>query len=320
MLGSNTKTSFLTDTIFHVYSRILMSMTTNENGILPCIVTITSLMERSIRCFYEFYLVVDNKTNSNFNKFKLLEKKYTRLYIHLIEPPVILKSISKLVKNLERWPISAYYRLFLPDLLPNINRIIYVDYDCIILDDLDEMYGLNITNYNLKAIIDPNPGWNKHIFFNKKYVCTGVLLMNLKRMRKTNMTGKYLQFLLNNASIINIADQTVINNVNWEFNGFLPMKYGILFCGIGPKQYYNGIQYKIFPLDEIVEAMEHPIIAHIVSKPFKGFNNYKVSILWWCFAMMTDFWDEYKIKYNHLFVLYSKILNISINNGTNKIA
>lgn len=290
-------------------------MSTNENGILPTIVTITSLMETTYRCSYEFYILVDDASKPNYSKIKSLEARYNRLRVNFLEPPQCLNAIAKLLKNTQRWPIAAYYRLFLPDLLPYFSRIIYVDYDIIILGDLDEMFHLDLKGYNLKAIIDPNPNWNNHIFMHPKYICSGVLLMNLKQMRQNGMTEKYLQYLKTNYSLINIADQTVFNNVDWELTGFLPPKYGVLYYGINAQQYYNGLRYKAYTVEQIDDAMNHPIIAHIISKPFKGYNNFKVSRMWWNFAMLTHFSSEIKAKYSKVFLQYYKAYNISEENA-----
>ena len=56
--------------------------------------------------------------------------------------------------------MSTYYRLLLADLLPNTKRIIYLDGDTIILNDLTEMINLDMKNNNIMDFID--------ILFNKK--------------------------------------------------------------------------------------------------------------------------------------------------------
>ena len=81
--------------------------------------------------------------------------------------------------------------------MPNIDRIIHIDTDCYITDDLDEIFLMNMTNLNLSGVIDCSPS-NSRIVRNDKYMCSGVLLMNLNRMRKHNMSQKYMLNLLKN--------------------------------------------------------------------------------------------------------------------------
>lgn len=117
----------------------------------------------------------------------------------------------------------AAQRLFLPDVLPTVDAVLYVDTDTIFTDDprrtWDHFYAMNSSQ--LAALSpehhDPNVGWYnrfaKHPFYPPLGVNSGVMLMNLTRMREVGWTAKmgplYQQYKLK----ITWGDQDLINIV-----------------------------------------------------------------------------------------------------------
>ena len=101
---------------------------------------------------------------------------------------------AKLTKK--RITRPAYYRLALPILLPNINKIIYLDGDTITLIDLKEMYDIDMDNYYYKGFLDYlKDSFNPN---NNLYLCSGVLLINLEELRKDDMVNKTYKFMNDN--------------------------------------------------------------------------------------------------------------------------
>jgi len=79
-----------------------------------------------------------------------LEKKYQRCKVNILE---ISKDIIKNA-NTKRYPLSAYYRLLLSELIPDLNRIIYLDGDTLIYTDLTEMFNLKMGNNVMLGFVD----------------------------------------------------------------------------------------------------------------------------------------------------------------------
>lgn len=157
-------------------------------------------------------------------------------------------------------------------IIATCQKIIHIDYDCLIRDDLAEMYNLDMTNLNIRGIVDTTPWRNDKYVLNNKYICSGVILMNLERMRRTNIVQKYEFTLKNFSDRLQYPDQTIINSVDINFNDFLPLKYGIMLASISGRKYYRQIRAKKrFKINDFVEAMNNPIIAHLIWKPFKVF-------------------------------------------------
>lgn len=290
------------------YNQIAVSYGLNNNNFYPTFVSITSILENANNStFYTIYILVSKrkKNFSNENKIKLknFENKYPRCQIIIIEINDKLFQFA----NIRRYPISAYYRLLLADLLPDIKRIIYLDGDTIVLEDLTEMINLNMSNNTILGFVD-NSFYLAEDFGIKtyNYVTTGVLLINLENIRKEFITQRFLEFIKKYKNYLKQEDQTVINIVLNGKIGFLPPKYGIWdYNNITLLKLHNHyLNYSrnvnCYKDNDLFEGYKYPIIIHYVRcKPYRA-KNYKLNKrfvkIWLYYAQKTN---EYKniIKY-----------------------
>ena len=73
----------------------------------------------------------------------------------------------------------CFLRLF-ADLIPEIpEKILYLDTDTLIADDISELYAADISEYELGAVLD----YYGHRFMGYHYFNSGVLLLNMKNIR-----------------------------------------------------------------------------------------------------------------------------------------
>ena len=267
----------------------------------PTIVSMTSILENgSSHTYYIFYLLVDKKTfkKENKEKFVNLESRYERCEINIIE----ISDENFQNANTKRYPLATYYRLILADLLPDINRIIYLDGDTLIYTDLSEMYNLDMGNNIILGFVD-NSYKKAEEFGIKtyKYIVAGVLLINLKKIRKENFTARFFEFMDKNQDKLTQEDQTVINIVLHGRIGFLPPKFGIWnFVNkqavLRHNNYGNdNLGIKAYDEKEILKAWNIPSIIHYVrAKPWKvrtKHTHVQFHEDWWRYAQMTG---EYK--------------------------
>lgn len=106
--------------------------------------------------------------------------------------------------------LPAYYRLKLPSLLPNVDRIIYLDCDIIVNSSLAELFYTDMGAYPVAGVKDIN---KKHLEKNPTYVNSGVLVMDLISMRKNNLEQTFLDWTKKNIQMITMGDQEIINEV-----------------------------------------------------------------------------------------------------------
>ena len=282
----------------------------NNQYTYPTIVSMTSILENSYsHTYYIFYLLVDKSTFKEENKKKLmnLEDKYERCEVYILE--ISRESIKN--ANTKRYPLAAYYRLLLSELIPDLNRIIYLDGDTIIYTDLSEMYNLEMGNNVMLGFVDNS--YQKAEEFGirtYKYIVSGVLLINLKTIRRENISSKFFEFIDKYQDKLTQEDQTVINIVLHGRIDFLPPKYGIWnFNNKDAVIYHNNYEnknlgIKAYDEKEILNAWNLPSILHFVrAKPWKPrtkFTHNQFHDDWWEYAKLTD-------VYRNIISYYGKI-------------
>jgi len=282
--------------------KISVAYSLNNKYIYPTLVSMISILENSSRyTFYTFYLLVEKNIfkRQNKEKFIHLEEKYDRCKVIIFE----LTNENLFKARVDRYPITAYYRLLLAKLIPNVNKIIYLDGDTLVLKDLTEMINLDMNNNIILGFVDHSyKKAEKFGIKTYKYITSGVLLINLKKMRKENISQKFFYFIDNNKNKLNQEDQTVINIVLHGRIGLLPPKFGI-WNFLKRKRVLEHNHYKNKKLgiqaysdNEILRGWKYPSILHFVSrKPWKKyhFKNRKFFIdKWWEYAKKSDEYEN----------------------------
>lgn len=106
--------------------------------------------------------------------------------------------------------IETYFRLLLPDMLSDINKVLYIDCDVIANSDVAQLYDLDISRYYLAGTRDADSAANynsdadyrnyidKVLKLKKpyEYLQAGIILMNLKKFREQCGTKKLLDVAL----------------------------------------------------------------------------------------------------------------------------
>lgn len=114
---------------------------------------------------------------------------------------------SKNLKN--HFTPYAQLRLF-ADMIDEIPyKIIYLDTDTIVNGDLKEMFKIDVTNYELACVDDLYNWLNPYRWKVRHYFNSGVLLLNMKKIRKTKLFKKSRELVANKKMIS--PDQDALN-------------------------------------------------------------------------------------------------------------
>ncbi|KAK3102305.1 hypothetical protein FSP39_010364 [Pinctada imbricata] len=128
-------------------------------------------------------------------------------------------------KNAEEWKKlfkpCASQRLFLPSLLKDVDSLIYVDTDILFLTPLDDLWSffVKFNNTQLAAVApeheDKATGWYnrfaRHPYYGELGVNSGVMLMNLTRLRHTTWLSSMIDYHREYKLKITWGDQDLIN-------------------------------------------------------------------------------------------------------------
>jgi len=288
------------------YDKIHLSISLNHNYLYNCIVYLTSLLNNKNKStFYMIHVLIDNsiKKESKIKINKIIKKfgeHHVELKYYNLEGD-FKGATTKL------FPLSTYYRISLPSILPYIDKNIYTDIDVINLADLTEMYNIEFKEkMYFCASLDYNFMINEIKQFGiniTKYINSGILLINLKKIRKDGIEKKIREFI--SKYELPFADQTAINAVCNNNIQILSYKYGLF-----AKDTYtelvnlNANQDKIYRFNEseLKSAYNEPVFFHYFdwTKPF--FKNnctaYFSRVYWWYYAKMSGFYKNILDFYN----------------------
>ena len=193
---------------------------------------------------------------------------------------------------------GIFYRLIIQNYLQNENKTFYFDCDTIINKDLTIMYNFNITDRYYIGKFEGHPirkyGSNLRNFIN-----SGVILINLDKLRKDNIYDKMVDFLRKNNNQLYFLDQDAVNVVCNEKNDFFPSNYissGI--CDISKMRDIN--------LQKIEGKLDlEPFVFHLkgyLDKPWTGIVNRNDIV---CFDQITRFY-EYARKSSYYYEILDK--------------
>jgi lipopolysaccharide biosynthesis glycosyltransferase len=95
----------------------------------------------------------------------------------------------------EKFHYSCWYRVVMHDMLPQVDRMLYLDCDIIVTDDLAPLWNTDLGDKIFGAVTNPiyRPMYHavrKELGISdlREYLNSGVLLMNFKRMREIGLT------------------------------------------------------------------------------------------------------------------------------------
>lgn len=182
----------------------------------------------------------------------------------------------------------------LPDILPDeVDKLLYLDVDIIVNKSVEELFLLDFGQNVICACKDGQEAPfrdNRDLIFREQislgftYFCSGVLLMDMKALRK-----KYcFQDYINLAEKLNFQmvapDQDILNYMHWKETKIIDANRYNLFAKAA---YNHDIHY-----DEVKQAVT--IIHFAGQKPWAGeYVHYDIEQLWWDYARLTPFYEEF---------------------------
>lgn len=196
----------------------------DDNYILPLSVALTSL-NMNTKTPVEIFLLTEGLSEKNIKTLKHIDDKFTKLTIHIL--PVNSSVFDQFPTN-DRWSKSSYFRYLIPELLPLHKRAIYLDADILIFKDLSDFFETNLNNTPIGGISDAfednflqRPLFKDHKF----YINSGVLLLDLEKLRKLNITKQLFKATDLNKDKFTHFDQDAINYVLKDNIKIFPTKY-----------------------------------------------------------------------------------------------
>lgn len=172
----------------------------------------------------------------------------------------------------EHVSISALYKFYIPSLFPQLDRALYLDGDLIIRTDISQIYNEDISGKYAAVVKDMapmvlyNPPINAKLKVkHSAYFNSGVMLLNLQKMREDGIEDKLIDYRIHGINFF--MDQDTFNVVLEEQVVYLPVWDNYLvtldekFSAHELSEYYKDI----FP-SIVKERWEKARILHMASK------------------------------------------------------
>lgn len=187
---------------------------------------------------------------------------------------------------------STLLRLCLPTLLPDLDKILYLDGDIIVRSSLTELFQTDLSSYYIAAAKDStriyHPDYqtalgieDTHWYFN-----AGVTLLNLNQLRKINLPEVISRFTHQYYEQIAAPDQDALNYICQNGKTFyIHPRYNMNYA------VEKDVAIQIWGKQAIEEAKKEPAIVHFIGpvKPWSVLSIHPQRKYWWRYLKETSF-------------------------------
>ena len=158
--------------------------------------------------------------------------------------------------------VMMFARLLLSSVLPDLDKIIYLDCDIVVLNDLQSLWNFDVSDVAVAMAPDftlkDKSTLNRLGITTGYYLNSGVILMNLDYWRKHDVQNRIFSYILEKGDKLIYNDQDALNSILQNEHKVLHIKYNFSYY------YFHrliGVLYKE-KIHEIIEARDNPIIFH----------------------------------------------------------
>ncbi len=259
----------------------------DDNYTMPTCVSIQSIYENKKDSVYDIYVIGVELSEANKNLLKQIN--LSGINIKLLE-------VSNRYKNLKTNHIyvskAALFKFELPNILDNLDKVLYIDSDTIILDDLKELFETDVNDFYAGVVRDYLAYYKRQDYVDintSDYFNSGMMLLNLNKLRSLDISEKLLE-CKSSLKLTRYMDQDCFNIV---FNENI--KY------LEPKFNYMTSSIYLYPNDT------NPVIVHTTSAKKPWAHSYVPYFEDWYNMFKKSVCKNHKLKINRDFIYKEKI-------------
>lgn len=267
--------------------------TFDQNLIMPASICISSLLMNADACtFYDIFILHSEKCNFSQTQLKDIPKYYSNCKITFRT----VNSEFVTAYEIRGITTTAYYRLLIPEIIPEYEQVLYSDVDVIFREDLSKYYQIDLEGYYMAGVDNASalrPNVQKYVKeklgIDHKYghFYSGNLVINSKKIKEDNIIPLFRElakrdFHQQDMDIINIACYGKIKALT---PAFCLTNY---LTEILVKRKSEMLSF--FTEEEIEHAQKFGIVHYNGPKPWK---QYCVNFdIWWEYYRKSPFYDE----------------------------
>jgi lipopolysaccharide biosynthesis glycosyltransferase len=259
-------------------------------------VTLTSVLENTKRTKNIIaYVLCADISSGNKNKLNRIQDKYGCNIIYIeVEPSKYEDLVLK-----GRSSHATYYKLSIPELIPNnVSKVICLDCDMILKSDIEYCWSVNMEDKIIAAVEDPNLFHRNSILGipeDDYYFNSGLMVMNLARLREENVSQKVFDFVRSNPAKILHHDQDAFNAIlhrNWYR---LPLSWNVMDYFFDKERISRLMKGR--DINEVWKAIRKPNLIHYTGdhKPWHSIDEHPLKREYYKYLSKTG-WRNYKPK------------------------
>lgn len=249
--------------------KVNILLSTDDNYVMPTGVLMTSICENT-KSEVIFYIM----TNSDFKEESKssLKRNISKYNQEIVFIPVQSSATKDFPFGRPDQPthvsVATYYRLLITKLLPeSVDKIIYLDGDMIVMDDIAGYFNEDVDRFAVGAVIDQDMDINvkdERLEYPKQegYFNAGSLLINLKYWREHNAYEQFIKVIHEKADIIIYHDQDVLNYTFHNQKRWISPRYNVQTSFLVAKKIS---QYS----EDVISAIKNPLVIHFCMRGLK---------------------------------------------------
>ncbi len=166
---------------------------------------------------YRIHVLYSGALTESAKTVKKMEERNFRINFEDVEAK--MRAIKDCAFCRDYYTNAIFYRLMIPEMFPDYDKVLYMDCDTVALADVAELYNIDIKNNYIGAVADQAvaavPAFRAYTRYAlnipfHRYFNSGVIVMNLKAFREIGFYGKFCEVLRSYDFTI-APDQDVLN-------------------------------------------------------------------------------------------------------------
>ena len=265
----------------------------DNNLVLPACVSISSLMMSANEdTFYDIFILHSEHEELKKEELDKIPQYYKNCRLQY-------KTVGDIFDNafeIRGITTPAYYRLLIPELIPEYDKVVYADADIVFRMDLSELYSIDLGHNYIAATRDLglNLGEDGKRYINSMpelhlgdYIQSGFIILNNTIIKKDGLVEKFKQIAKRR---LMFQDQDTLNIVCYGKILYLSLEYNMT-----DYSFYYSIKERdklmtLFTHKEIENALKYGNLHFNGHKPWKKYCiNFDI---WWEYYRRCPFFDE----------------------------
>jgi lipopolysaccharide biosynthesis glycosyltransferase len=234
---------------------------TDRSYLLPALTSITSLLINNSQHRFFLHIIAKNLSEKEKNLFYKIKTGNSE--IEVIEPWCDFDEINAVHPYVTE---TSMYKFYLPEIFKDLTKILYLDVDILVQGDISSLFEMNIEDVYAATVKDMDAtikGQTDHLCL-KNYFNSGMMLLNLKKMRDNDITTKLIEYK-RKTSNDNFMDQNALNKIFNDEVIYLSPKYNYLKT-IEHNTVESISEFFNITNEELKNISQKPLILHITGQ------------------------------------------------------